>query len=98
VQLVVRVQVHEHEVAALLVQVLHRALVDVRGLHLDAGVEGLVHDLAGQHVLELGPYEGRALAGLDVLEFDDIPQLAVQVERHAVLEVIGRGHGRETPS
>jgi hypothetical protein len=98
VHLVVGVEVHEHEVAALLVEVLHRALVDVRGVDLDAGVERLVHDLAGQHVLELGPNEGRALTGLDVLEFDDVPQLAVQVERHAVLEVVGRGHGRVTPS
>jgi hypothetical protein len=74
--LVVGVTVHEDEVRAVVVEVLHRPLVDVRGLDLDAGVEGLVDDLAGQDVLQLGPHEGRALAGLDVLELDDGPQLA----------------------
>src|SRR5690348_1849152 len=41
-RLVVVRQVHEHEVIALAVQVLHLALVDVGDIHLDASVEGLV--------------------------------------------------------
>jgi hypothetical protein len=84
--------VHEHEVGAVVVEVLHRALVDVGGLDLDAGVEGLVDDLAGQDVLQLGAHEGRPLAGLDVLELDDGPQLAVDVEHKAVLQVVGGRH------
>src|SRR5690606_31832684 len=74
------------------VEVLHGALVDVRGLHLDARVEGLVDGLARRDVLELGPHEGRALAGLDVLELHDGPELAVDLEDHAVLEVVRRCH------
>src|SRR5690242_19291718 len=63
VDLVVGVAVHEDEIAAVLVQVLHVATVDVRGLDLDARVERPVDDLAGQDVLELGAHERRALAG-----------------------------------
>ena len=46
--------------------------------------------------LELGPHEGRALAGLDVLELHDGPQLALEVEDQAVLEVVGRCHAEVT--
>jgi hypothetical protein len=93
VQLVVGRGVHEDEVVAVLVQVGHVALVDVGRLDLGAGVERLVDDLARQHRLELGAHKGRALAGLDVLELDDRPQLVVEVEHEAVLQVVGRRHG-----
>src|SRR6478736_10356188 len=96
VELVVGVGVHEDEVRAVLVQVLHRALVDVARLDLDAGVEGLVDDLARQDVLELGAHERGALARLDVLELDDGPQLALEVEDQAVLQVVRRCHLLET--
>lgn len=57
-------------------------------------VERLVDDLAGEHVLELGAHEGRALAGLDVLELDDGPELAAfELEHQAVLEVVRGSHG-----
>ena len=92
VDLVVRRAVHEHEVGAVLVEVLHVTTVDGRGLDLDSGVEGLVDDLARHHVLQLGAHEGRALAGLDVLELHDGPQLALEVEHQAVLQVVGRCH------
>ena len=49
--------------------------------------------LPDSDVLQLGAHERRALAGLDVLELDDGPQLAVEVEDQAVLEVVGRCHG-----
>src|SRR4051812_7114711 len=70
VELVVGVGVHEDEVGAVLVEVLHRPLVDVARLDLGAGVERLVDDLAGEDGLELGTHERRALAGLHVLELD----------------------------
>src|SRR3712207_9271780 len=37
----------------------------------------------------------RSLAGLVVLEPDDLPELAVEVEHHAVLQVVRRRHARE---
>jgi len=50
--------------------------------------------LPGKHVLQLGAHEGRALAGLDVLELDDGPELAsVELEHQAVLEVVRGSHG-----
>jgi hypothetical protein len=96
VDLVVGVGVHEDEVGAVLVEVLHRPLVDVARLDLGAGVERLVDDLAREHRLELGAHEGGALARLHVLELDDGPELPLEVEHHAVLEVIGRSHRRVT--
>src|SRR5699024_403443 len=63
-----RGRVHEHVHVRVEVGELHVAAVDGRGLDLHAGVERLVHALARQHVLQLGPHEGRPLAGLDVLE------------------------------
>src|SRR5262249_13790552 len=77
---------------ALAVQVRHVPLVDRGGVDLHAGVEGLVHHLAGQHVLQRGADEGAALAGLDVLEVHNGPQLAVEVEHQPVLQVVGGGH------
>ena len=73
------------------------ALVDVGDLDLDVGVEGLVDDLAGLDVLQLGAHERAALAGLVVLEPDDGPQLPVEVENHAVLQVVGGCHAQLSP-
>jgi hypothetical protein len=92
VQLVVGGGVHEDVVLAVLVEVLHLALVDTGCLDLDASVERPVDDLAGQDVLQFGADEGAALARLDVLELDDRPQAAVEVEDQTVLEVVGGGH------
>ena len=94
VDLVVALQIHEHVLVAVGVQVLHRALVDGGGVHLGTGVERLVDDLAGQHVLQCGPHERPALARLDVLELHDGPQLAVKVEDQTVLQVVRGGHSR----
>ena len=44
---------------------------------------------AGAHVLELGAHERAALARLHVLELDDGHEPFGQVERHAVLQVVG---------
>ena len=67
-------------------------LVDVRDLDPDVGVEGLVDGLAGLDVLQLGAHDRATLAGLVVLEPDDLPELAVEVEHHAVLQVVRRSH------
>src|SRR5690348_1489084 len=91
-RLVVVLHVHEDEVGALAVQVLHLAPVDIGHVHLDAGVEGAVDDLARHDVLQLAAHEGAALARLDMLELDDGPELAVEVQRHAVLQVVRGRH------
>ena len=47
---------------------------------------------AGADILELGPHERPALAGLDVLKIDHLEQLAVYIEDQPVPEVGGSGH------
>ena len=86
--------VHEDEVVAIPVEIGGVAAIHGRGFHFHAGVVGLVDDLAGEHVLELGAHEGRTLAGLDMLELDDGPELAVDIEYEAILEVGCGCHGR----
>jgi hypothetical protein len=83
--------VHEHVIVALAVEVLHLPPVHVGHVDLHPGVEGPVDDLPGEHVLELRAHECPALARLHVLEVHHAPELAVEVEGHAVLEVVRRG-------
>ena len=93
VHLLVRVVVHEHVVVAVAVEELHLLAVDDRLLDPDAGVEGAVEDVAVLQVAQLGAHERAALAGLDVLELDDLEQAVVELERDPGLQVVG-GDGR----
>ncbi len=91
--LVVRDVVHEDVLLAVPVEVLHLPLVDHRLLERLTGPEGALDHRLGACVAQLGPDEGTALAGLDVLELDDREQSFREVEGHAVAEVIGgKGH------
>ena len=94
-ELVVGLVVHEDEVVAVAVEELHLPLVDDGLLELLAGPERAVDHGAGAHVLQRGAHERAALAGLHVLEVDDLEQALGQVEGHAVLQVVGGdgGHG-----
>jgi len=96
--LVEGVAVHEDEVGTVAVEEGHVPAVDGGGVDLGAGVEGPVDDLPGEHVLQGGAHEGTPLAGLHVLERRDRPQLAVQVEHQAVLQVVRGGHVRASPA
>ena len=87
--LIVRGHIHEHVIVAVLVGILEGAVVYGLEFHLHAGVEGLVNDLARKHVLDGGAHESGSLARLDVLELNDLPQLAVEIQNRAVLDVIG---------
>ena len=49
----------------------------------------LLDDLAALDLLQLRAHERAALAGLDVLELDDLPDHAVELDVHAVLELVG---------
>ena len=86
--------VHEDEVGAIVVEEGHVPAVDGRRLHLDASVERLVHDLAGQDVLQLRTHKSRPLARFDVLKLQDLPQLVIHLQHEAVLEIRSRRHGR----
>src|SRR5262245_38480928 len=99
VHLVVGGVVHEDVmVFALAVEQLHLALVDDCLLELLVGAVGATDDGACAHVLELRSNERAALARLDVLELDDLEQALGQVERHAVLQVVGRNSHQSVKS
>src|SRR5262249_51912626 len=91
-------RVHEDEVLALAIEVLPLRLLDDRLLDLLLGVEGRLEDLSGADVLQLRADERRPLARLHELELDDVPELAVVLDRDAVLEVVARDRGHESPS
>src|SRR5262249_33237202 len=89
--------VHEVVIVALLIEVLHLPLVDVRLAHLVAALEGGLQYPARQETLDAGPHERRALSRLHVLELDDLVGLSVDLDLQALPE-LGRiddtGHGR----
>jgi hypothetical protein len=59
---------------------------------------GPVDDRAGSDVLELGSDEGPTFAWLDVLEVDQLKQLAIDLENEPVSEFGGRCHDYELES
>ena len=83
---------------AVVVEVLHVLRLGVDARELLAGAERAVDDGAGVGVLHLRAHERAALARLHVLELDDAPDAAVELDVHAVLELVRRDgvrHGGE---
>ena len=96
VDLLVRLLVHEDDLGAGVVEVLDALHLRVDARELLARAEGLVDDGARADVLHLRAHEGAALAGLHVLELDDAPDVAVDLDVHAVAELVrgdDLGHG-----
>jgi hypothetical protein len=87
-ELLIRVLVHEHDLVTRVVQVLNVLRLGVHALELLARPEGAVDDRAAGQVLQLRTHECPALAGLDVLEPHDPPDVAVDLDVHAVLELV----------
>jgi hypothetical protein len=58
--------------------------------------ERLVLHRAIVDLAQLGPNERAALARLDVLELEDLEDGPVDLDVAAVLELVGRDHGRES--
>ena len=71
---------------AILVRVSDLLALDERLRELGGGVVAGLNDRAGDNVLGLGAHESSALAGLDVLELNDLKDLAVLLEGDAVAE------------
>src|SRR2546428_3644456 len=90
--LVVRRGVHEVVVRAVLVEVLHVAVVEPRPLEAVAGLKGLLNQVAPANVAQLHAHLGTAAPELDVLEFDHLVEIAVELDRHAALDLAGRDH------
>jgi hypothetical protein len=79
-------------VGAVGVEELHLARLGAHGAELLAGAEGLVDDVAVRGPAQLRAHERPALAGLDVLELDDLEDRAVDLDVVAVLELVGADH------
>ena len=86
----------KYDVVAVVVEVLDVLHLGVHARELLAGAERLVDDGARLEALQLRADERAALARLHVLELDDPPDLAVELDVHAVLELVRvdrLGHG-----
>src|SRR5207302_7148564 len=88
VDLLVRLLVHEHDVLARVVEVLHVLDLRVDAGELLPGAERPLDDRAAGQALQLRSDERTALAGLDVLELDDPPDVAVELDMSAVPELV----------
>src|SRR5699024_5643125 len=89
---VVGLVVHEVVQIAVLIAVGHVAALDERLGELGSGVVAGLDDRAGDDVLGLGADKGSALAGLDVLELNDLKNLAVLLKGHAIAKFACRNH------
>ena len=79
--------VHEVIQIAVVVEILHFLPVDTCILILIGGGEGLFHNGTGDDVAQLGTNERCTLTRLYVLEFDDLHNLTVHIERDTVFEI-----------
>src|SRR5205823_11237435 len=94
--LLVGLLVHEDDLVAGVVEVLHALRLRAHALELLAGAERPLDDGARVERLQPRAHERAALAGLDVLELDDAPGLPVERDVHAVAELV-RGDGSHRP-
>src|SRR5262249_29877548 len=83
---------HEVRLCAVLVEVLHVLDLCVHARELLAGAERAVDDCACLEVPQLRAHERAALPRLHVLELEDAPDLAVQLDVHPVLEAVRVDH------
>src|SRR5918994_7673448 len=95
-ELLVRPLVHEDDLISGVVEVLHVLDLGEDARELLTCTERLVDHGAGVDALHLGAHERAALARLHVLELDDAPHRALELDVHAVLELVRAddvGHG-----
>ena len=81
------------EVVAVPVEELDGALLEDGAGPLLAGLEAALDRLAATDVAQLDLHLGRAAAHLDVVVVEDLPELAVELDGDALLQVAGRDHG-----
>ena len=76
------------------VEELHLARLGADVAELLAGPEGPVDHVPVGGAAQLRAHERPALAGLDVLELDDLVDRPVDLDVVAVLELVGGDHGQ----
>ena len=92
-KLVVGIGVHEVVQVAFGVEVLGGLAFDAGAGEPGTGLHGLIHDMAGPEVAELHADLSAATADLEVLDFDDLVEGAVDFEGGAFAEVASFDHG-----
>src|SRR5699024_3072246 len=90
--LVKGLEIHEHEVIAVTVEVLVFRTIHGCKFQLGAGVPGLVHDLVGGQVFDFGAHKRATFTWLDVLEFLNLPKLAVDDDNRTVSNIVTGEH------
>ena len=93
-ELLVGLGVHEVRVGAVGVEELHLARLGAHRAELLARAERLVDHVAVAGAAQLRAHERAALAGLDVLELEDLEDRPVDLDVVAVLELVRADHGR----
>ena len=91
-ELLVGLLVHEVRVGAVGVEELHLARLGADRAELLAGAERPVDHRAVGGAAQLRAHERAALAGLDVLELEDLEDGALDLDVVAVLELVGRNY------
>ena len=95
-ELLVGLLVHEVRVGAVGVEELHLARLGADRAELLAGAERAVDHRAVGGAAQLRAHERPALAGLDVLELEDLEDRALDLDVVAVLELVRGDHRRRT--
>jgi hypothetical protein len=95
-ELLERLLVHEVRVGPVGVQELHLARLGPHRAELLPGAERPVDHRAVGRAPQLRPYERAALAGLHVLELEDLEDRAFNLDVVAVLELVRRDHVRRS--
>ena len=90
VELFVRLVLHEVVVVAIPIEGLYGALVEHRARPLLARLEGALDGLAALDVAQLDADLRGAAAHLDVVEVEDLPEVAVELDGDAFAQVSGR--------
>src|SRR5205085_3162019 len=86
--LLVRVLVHEDDLVPRVVEVLHVLRLGPDPRKLLACSEGTLDDGAARECLQFRAHERAALPRLHMLELDDAPHVPIELDVHAVLELI----------
>ena len=85
--LIVALHIHEVVKITVVVEILHLLTLDECLLKLSSRVERGLGNTAGDDVSHLGANESRALTGLNVLELNDLHEVALVLKGNAVSEI-----------
>ena len=92
-----RLGIHEVEVLAVVVQILHFMLFQLRFLYLIFGRKTVLHHGAGRQLAHFHLHKTAQVAGGAVLHFEDGIKLVIPLDHHAGAYLCCGNHKRELP-